>query len=126
MTKARTRAKVRRLAAETLLDPAVIRELSAAVPGFDRAGLLSALMDCWGGMDRLALDIYTEYNAAPKGSMIRQRILQMILASISQHSNDENVVPVGDLDDVQLRRQILRVLPDLTRMEAQDGDPDAA
>lgn len=135
MTRKVGTAEKRRRAAETLLDPAVIRELAAAVPGFDRAGLLASLIDCWGGQDELATSIVLEFQRAAPGSMVRQRILDMILRLISQHSNDEAIVAVEDMDDATLRAQILAIVPALEALavgveakakETADGRDDSA
>ena len=96
-----------------LLDPRVVSELARGVPGFDRAGLLSALVEAWGGQDEVAKSIHQEFLVAGRGSMVRQRILDLFCRMLSQHSNDEHVRPVEDMNEEELRRAIASTLPDI-------------
>jgi hypothetical protein len=89
-----------------LLDPRVARELAVVVPGFDRAALIGALVGCWGSVDNFAKDIYLEYQAAPRGSMIRQRLLNMVCAQVSAESNADPVRPVDELDEDEIEASI--------------------
>ncbi len=91
---------------KALMDPRVQQELELSIPGFDRTGFLTALLEVWGGQDKLALSVYQEFYAAAKGSMVRQRILELISRLIAQHSDSEKSVPVEELDDEALRASI--------------------
>lgn len=95
-----------------LLEPEVVAELSRGVPGFDRAGLLASLIQAWGGLDQVAQSLYSEFNKAAPGSMIRQRILDLVCRMLSQHSNDPHVQPVEEMNETELRHAILSVTED--------------
>jgi hypothetical protein len=71
--------------------------------------LLASLIEAWGGQDLLAACLYTEFKSAQPGSMVRQRILELICRMISQHSDAEPPVPLDDLDDDALRSAIVNL-----------------
>ncbi len=100
---------------EALLSPAVITALADSVPGFDRAGLLSAIIFSFGGQENLGAAIVSEYHNAPIGGMVRQRILDLICRLISQHSNVERLKPVEEMDTEELHQTILSMVPALER-----------
>ncbi len=121
-------AKKRSTAAEmeALLDPRVQAELALTIPGFDRAGLLSSLLEVWGGQDKLAASLYVEFQHASPGSMVRQRILELICRMISQHSDSEPPIAVDQLDDEGLRQAILRFAGPLAeKVGVQIGNQEA-
>ena len=103
----------RREQIESLLSPAVISQLAASIPGFDRAGLLASIIESFGGQERLGAAIVTEYQHAATGSMVRQRILDMICRMISQHSNAELVRPVEEMSTDEIHAAILSIAPHL-------------
>ncbi len=103
---------------ESLLDPYVIRELAASTAGFDRGELLSSLIDQMGGVAMLAKTINLEFAHAPRGSMVRQRILDMVCRLISQHSATETARAVEDMDDGELRHAILSLVPQVVKVGA--------
>ncbi len=99
----------------TLLDPRVIEQLAESIPGFDRAGLLSGIIDSFGGLRKFAGAIVTEYQHAAPGSMVRQRILDMICRMLSQHSNVERLKPVDEMETTEIHAAILSMVPALER-----------
>lgn len=108
---------------EELLDPRVVRELALAVPGFDREGLLSAIIEAWGGTGALANSIVAEFRAAKPGSMVRQRSVELVCRLVSQHSDVAKPASPEQLSDEELHRQLAAVLPEL---KAQVEHRDAA
>jgi hypothetical protein len=94
---------------KALLDPRVQAELAESIPGFDRQGFLTSVLDVWGGQDALARDMHEVFAQAPKGSMVRQRILELIVRMIGQHTDSTQAMPVEDMDDESLRRAILAI-----------------
>ncbi len=107
--------RTRREEIEVLLSPSVIEQLTESIPGFDRAGLLAAIIESFGGQERLGAAIVTEYQHAAPGSMVRQRILDMICRMISQHSNQETVRPVEEMETEELHAAILAMVPAMER-----------
>ncbi len=105
------------------LDTAVVRKAIAAKPSIDSASLLNDLIDVWGGTRQFASDLYTEFRGAQKGSVVRQRILEMLQrlvivntqTELSRSSNPE------DLDEADLDKMISRYLVKL--QENQPPDP---
>lgn len=80
--------------------------------GIDSAGLLNALIDRWGGKDRFASDIQSEFQAARPGSMTRQRILEMISRLTVQVTAQEGARPkpareMSDADLIASARSLL-------------------
>ncbi len=108
---------------ESLMSPGVMRQLAESVPGFDRHGLLQAIIESFGGQDMLGAAIVTEYRHAGKGSMVRQRILDMICRMISQHSNAEQLRPVEEMETDELHAAILAMVPDLERVGVAPSPP---
>ncbi len=56
----------------------VRRSVAIAGPGVDSEQLLGDIISEWGGTGNLAKDIKTAFDAAPEGSMIKQRFLEMV------------------------------------------------
>ena len=75
--------------AQPALPAAVAKVLAGSKPSTDSGALLASLIDRWGGTDRLANDIFSEFDAAPKGGMTRQRIIEMIQRLIINNTNNE-------------------------------------
>jgi hypothetical protein len=111
---------------DRLLSQDVMNQLAESIPGFDRAGLLAAIIESFGGQEELGRAIVTEYQHATRGSMVRQRILDMICRMISQHSNAEQVRPVEEMETAELHAAILGMVPELERVgvrKAVEGSP---
>ncbi len=104
---------------ETLLDPRVINQLVESMPGFDRAGLLAAIIESFGGQEKFGAAIVTEYHHAAPGTMVRQRILDMICRLLSQHSNVVQQKPVEEMDTDEIHQAILQMAPKLAQVGRQ-------
>jgi hypothetical protein len=64
--------------AQPELPRAVAKVLAGSKPSADSGALLAELIEAWGGVGRLARDVAAEFQTAPKGGMVRQRILEMM------------------------------------------------
>lgn len=117
-----TRAQAKKQA-EKLTSPKVIRELVALVPGFDTGALLSAIMESWGGQEKFASDVYVVFGAAEKGSMVRQRILDMICRLIIINT-DRTHLPVEKMTEDELLTALHQIAPKLGAL-ADESSPDA-
>ncbi len=102
--------------AEILLRPEVIGQLAESIPGFDRAGLLASIIESFGGQDKLGAVIVTEFTHAPIGSLVRQRILDMVCRMLSQHSNAEALRPVEEMSTDEIHAAILSMVPALANV----------
>jgi hypothetical protein len=85
----RTTKPKRAVNAQPELPKAVAKVLAGHKPNTDSGALLGSLIDRWGGTDRLAADIHAEFQAAPKGGMTRQRILEMMQRLVINNTNNE-------------------------------------
>ncbi|MBX6315912.1 MAG: hypothetical protein IRY99_23815 [Isosphaeraceae bacterium] len=82
--------------------PAEVKRLLAKPRrGVDSAALLNAIIEAWGGHQKLAFDAHTEYQAAKPGSMTRQRILEMITRLTVQVTTQDIAKP-KDLDTMSI------------------------
>jgi hypothetical protein len=99
-------------------DERLVREMARALPGVDRAGLLAAIFDEWGGMRRFARDLVMEFHAAKPGSLSRQRLLDCICRLINWQSKDTKKKPVQEMTDEELDDVIKSYLP---RLEGLPG-----
>lgn len=106
------------------LPEGLVRALATRKASADSEGLLSHLIDRWGGTERLAHDIYGEFQKAPKGGMTRQRIIEMIQRLIlsNQDRGLGSVVKPSDLSDEELDALALSYTKRVTNV----GQPDTA
>ncbi len=80
--------------------PLVMKDVAKALArsggaGIDAGGLLASLIQCWGGRERFAKDIFGEYQVAKPGSLTRQKILEMISRLTVQVTTQEINKPRG-------------------------------
>ena len=68
----------------TRLATALHKALRGSKSAVDAGLLLGELMQVWGGPARLARDMYAEFEAAPKGSMVRQRMMEAVQRLVVQ------------------------------------------
>jgi hypothetical protein len=90
----------------------VAKVLAGSKPSTDSGALLASLIDRWGGTDRLAADIFGEFDAAPKGGMTRQRIIEMVQRLVINNTNNEigksrNPADMGDEELAQVAMNYL-------------------
>ena len=93
----------------TRLATALHKALRGSKSAVDAGLLLGELMQVWGGPARLARDMYAEFEAAPKGSMVRQRMMEAV---------QRLVVQATDRDQTKVMRPETMTDEDL---EASDG-----
>jgi hypothetical protein len=112
-------------ASAAILNPLVIAELKRESPGFDRGALLTAIVEAWGGYDRFARDVATEFETAARGSMVRQRTLEMVVRLIDRETERaSSITPPEKMTDEDLRRSLLAALGTATEPIADDADPE--
>lgn len=72
--------------------------------GITSEGLLTSLIEAWGGRERFAKDIFAEFQHATPGSMVRQRITEMVSRLTVQVSSQEIARPKAarDMSDEDL------------------------
>jgi Glu-tRNA(Gln) amidotransferase subunit E-like FAD-binding protein len=90
-----------------------IRELlSARRLGHDANQLLVDIMERWGGTKKFADDLFTEFQAAKAGSLIRQNLLEMIQKLIVNNTNHNitKIVDPSDLDDEEIESEMRELL----------------
>lgn len=74
----------------------------------DANQLLCSIMEKWGGPAQFAHDLYTEFQSARPGSLIRQNILETIQKLVVNNTNHNitQVVNPTDLDDDEIDEQL--------------------
>lgn len=89
---------------EKKLPEGLTRALATRKASADSEALLSHLIEIWGGTERLARDIYAEFQKASPGGMTRQRVIEMIQRLIlsNQDRGLGNVIKPADLSDEEL------------------------
>lgn len=122
-----TRTAARREAAERLLGPRVLEELRRESPGIDRGALLHAILDSWGGYGRFAEDVAREFEHAARGSMVRQRILDLVCRMIHQETAAVGEAGAPEkLSDEELRLALRSAAAGLLEGTAADAAPPPA
>lgn len=103
------------------LPKGVVRALADRKPSADSEKLLIDLIDVWGGTRQLALDLHKEFQAAGAGSMVRQRILEMIQRLVVTNTTHQIGSPIKpeDLTDGDLEQTAL----DYVKRLSGDGTP---
>lgn len=101
--------------------------------GIDSSELLAAIARQWGGADKLAADMRTEYVNAETGSLARQKFLAMIQSLIVQNSEREqaNIRRPSDMTTEEIYACASAMLAKLTRdrdgvEKAQESELDGA
>jgi len=94
--------------------PAGVRNIieDAKDNGIDTAVLLNDLIDCFGGPQRLAAAMHSEFVNAKPGSMVRTRTLEMIARLVSANTQYEltQLKKPSDMNDADLEDEIVRLL----------------
>lgn len=108
------------------IDPAAVgKALAHTKRGIDSGMLLNSLIENFGGPARFTAAIFAEFQAAPEGSMPRQKILEMISRltivvtsqSMSRNKRGE------DMDDEELQDAAASLLGRLKTDEPETADP---
>jgi hypothetical protein len=101
----------------------VAAQLKDTYRAVDSGQLLKDLMDRWGGTERFARDLVGEYREAKQGSLVRQKVLEMVqklVVTNTVHQINQAERP-EDLDtadiDARLQSLIARVVG---RVEANE------
>lgn len=103
---------------QTLLDPAVQKELLRINPRFNRADLIDRLLEEWpDGHVGFVRSIIKEFEAAQPGSGTRQMILRMITSIISEDTEQTDTRPITDLTDEELAQKVQALAPIVDTMK---------
>jgi hypothetical protein len=91
------------------LPPGLTRALATRKKSADSEALLTHLIEIWGGTERLAKDIYTEFQKASAGGMTRQRILEMLQRLILTTTDRglASAVRPSDMSDEELEEMAM-------------------
>jgi hypothetical protein len=91
-------------------------------PGVDAGQLLSDLIDEWGGTRKFAVDVKVAFDAAPEGSMVRQRFFEMIQRLVLATTDRDlaREVDPSEFSDLELARAAAGILGHLSG----EGQPD--
>jgi hypothetical protein len=116
MPAKRTTKPKRAVNAQPELPAAVAKVLAGHKANTDSGALLASLIERWGGTERLAADIYSEFDAAPKGGMTRQRIIEMIQRLIITNTTHEigKARNPSDMSDDELAATAMNYLRRMT------------
>lgn len=94
---------------DLLVDPAIQKEMIRINPTFNRAELVAAILEAWGGQDDFARDIYREFTSAAEGSPTRKDIMKFVTVLISEESKNERSREVEDMTEEELNKAILSI-----------------
>lgn len=85
--------------------------LSADVDLPHAAEIVSHFMAACGGPQEFSQLLYGEFKNAEEGSIVRQRILDMIIKLLNKaHDDMPTVPPLGLLEDSDLRKMLLEIV----------------
>lgn len=91
--------------------------------GVDSEAFLNDLIEVWGGPRQLALDIHDEYEKAPPGGMVRQRIMEMLgrlIVNNTLHDIGKSAKP-SDMTKEELEAMAMRYVKRLTQEKSSAG-----
>jgi hypothetical protein len=99
-------------------------------PGTDSAELLAAVVKSWGGVDRLAGDMFQEFKTAKPGSIVRSRIMEAVQRLIINNTNAglSDVRQPSDMTNGELEGKAMELLKKIKEAEPdaeqqEDGPP---
>jgi hypothetical protein len=101
----------------------LLRALAQRKASVDSEALLTDLIDVWGGSRQLSIDLRKEFNAAAPGTMVRQRIMEMLHRLIivnTTHQIGTTHAP-SDMTDEELEETALSYMRKVT----SDATPSA-
>lgn len=98
---------------DLLLDKKVQKEIKKVNPTFNRAELIAAILEEWGGQNHFAKDVYKEFCKAPAGSTTRNNIMKSVMVLICDESKQERSREVDDMTDEELNKAIIAISPGL-------------
>lgn len=89
MAKKRVRKTKQVEEVEQVMTPQILKAIADVDPSFNSGKLLDSIIHFWGGVDKFAYSIVDEYKNCKPGSLVRQRIFEMInrlTMNVSQHA----------------------------------------
>lgn len=89
MAKKRVVKSKKVIEVEQFIPDNVINAITNVDPSFNSGKLLEAIIHYWGGVDKFAFSIVQEYKSTKPGTLVRQRIFEMInrlTMNVSQHT----------------------------------------
>jgi hypothetical protein len=105
------------------LPKGLTKALSEKKAGLDSEALLNDLVDIWGGPRQLAVDIHQEFQGAPSGGMVRQRIMEMIQRLILTNTTHEigRIAKPSDMTKEELESMAMRYVRRVTQGDTDGG-----
>lgn len=107
---------------DLLLDKKVQKQIKKVNPTFNRAELVMAILEEWGGQNNFAKDIYQEFCKAPVGSTARTKIMDRVMVLICDESKNEQSREVDEMSDEELNRAIIAISPGLKAYTKDNHD----
>lgn len=104
---------------DLLLDRKIQKEIKKVHPTFNRAELVAAILEEWGGQNSFAKDVYKEFKNAPRGSAASKDILKAVMVLICDESKAERTREVEDMTEEELNRAIVAITPGLKAYKEQ-------
>ncbi len=118
---------------EQYLPDRVIKAIAQVDSSFDSQKLLEAIIHHFGGPEKFAFQIVQEFKAAGPGTLVRQRILEMVnRLTMNVSASSPPSKNAGDMDDDELFEAAGQVVSVVIRKEklrapqATDQDPGPA
>ena len=105
-----------------LLDRKIQKEIKKVHPTFNRAELIAAILEEWGGQNSFAKDVYKEFRDAARGSSASKDILKAVMVLICDESKSEKSREVDDMTEEELNRAIIAIAPNLKAYTKEHGD----
>lgn len=107
---------------DLLLDKKIQKQIKKVNPTFNRAELVAAILEEWGGQNNFARDVYQEFCKAPVGSTARTQIMNRVMVLICDESKNDQSREVDDMTDEELNRAIVAISPGLKAYTKEDLD----
>jgi hypothetical protein len=100
----------------------ITKALTERKAGLDSEALLNDLIDVWGGARQLAVDLHDEFQKAPSGGMVRQRIMEMIQRLILTNTTHEigRVAKPSDMTKEELEAKAMQYVRRLSGAPADE------
>ncbi len=113
------------------IDRSIRNAIKFSEQSADSNELLSEILKVWGGPEKLAVDIKRAFDAAPDGSMIRQRYMEMIQRLVINNtkeeiSNDIDPSEMSDEDLFEAANQLMLRIRDEGEEIDVDGEPEGS
>lgn len=107
---------------DLLLDKKIQKQIKKVNPTFNRAELVAAILEEWGGQNNFAKDVYREFCQAPVGSVARTKLMDRVMVLICDESKNDQSRDVDSMTDEELNRAIVSITPGLKAYTKEEPD----